>query len=205
MARLEEIIIKRWTGNDKLIVPRRTPLAMSGIIEELLKDYYRHNSNQFKFSDNPVESKLLIDLHQQWNPTNCENYPGIYVKRGAWNYRAEGKVLGNYKSLLMEDGLSYEFWVPVTVNYSIICIGKEYGEIELLLDETSTFLTVFSDPISRFFNFHRFDTLQVSPVGIYQEEKNYRIGQIELSILFDFIWKLTLEKPPINNVKLRDQ
>lgn len=196
---------RRWTENP-LFKVQKTQLKLSGIILGLLKDHYSHNNVQFKYSTNPVESKILLDLHQQWNPTNCCNYPGAYVKRNNWVPRAETRVMGDHKEFLIEDdGKACEYWIPITADYSIIAVGKEYGEIELLLDDISIFFTVFWEPICTHLDFKRFDVTRVSEVGILQEEKDYRFGSVDLRMTFDFVWRLILEKPEIEKVKLETE
>lgn len=195
--------MKRWQAGE--IIINKTPLGITGFLIELLKDYYEHNSIQFKYSENPIESKLYISVSQQWDPGNCENYPGIFVKRNNWEVNREGKVLGNYKSFsISDDGKSSEFWVPVTSSYSIICIGKEYGELEKLLEETYLFLLCFQNPIMTDFDLYRFDVNSISPVTIYKEEKGYRVGQLDLTIGFDFMWKIMFEKKNISKWRISD-
>ena len=193
-------LIQRWQANDELKVAK-TPLGVSGILLGLLKDHFSYNSQQFKYVSNPIESKILLDLHQQWKPENCENYPGVYVRRQNWIPRAETKVIGDHKDFTLPDGMSIEYWVPITTNYSFICVGKEYGEIEILLSEVGTYFLVFWEVIANALGFQRMDVVGISPVGILQENKNYRTGQVDLSLLFDFPWKITLEKPILRKVR----
>lgn len=197
-------LFKRWKELefDKF---DKTPLGVSGLLLSLFRHYFTFATDQFAYSADPVQSKILIDLHQQWNPSNCENYPGIYIKRNEWVTFAEGRVLGDYAGLqLPDDGYSYEFWVPVTVSYDIICVGKEYGEIEKLLNEVYVFLISFSEPIRLYFKFARFDVKKISPIILYKEEKNYRVGTIDLLLSFDYSWRLTLEQPLLKGVNIKD-
>lgn len=196
-----EPIYKRWQDNDKLHIPK-TPLGLSGILLELLKDYFRYNCTHFKYSEDPIESRILIDLHQQWNPANCENYPGVYIKRQAWQPKVPAKVLGDYKNFFMEkDGLSYEFWISVFASYGIMCVGKQYGELESLLNEIGMFFLSFGEPIRNCLNFAEFTVNEIGAVSLMQEEKEFRVGNINLNILFDFCWTLTLESPIIEKTK----
>jgi len=197
------MILSRWAVNNELQNIQKTPLGLSGLLLELLKDHFTYNATQFKYNPNPVESRLIIDLHSQWDPSNCENYPGIYIKRNNWQMRAEGKSIGDYKSFAVEDdGYSYEFWVPITADYSIISIGKVYGEVELLATDTGTYLTLYQEPIRIYYDFARFEVLDISGTETLKEDKNYRYARIDLRMTFDFIWKLSLEKPLISRVTL---
>lgn len=193
-----EIIYRRWSENKELQVPK-TPLGISGILLNLLIDHFTYNSQQFKYSPIQTETKILIDMHQQWKPENCENYPGIYVKRQNWIPRAEGRVLADHKSFDLPDGV--EYWIPITTNYSFICVGNNYGELEILLSEVGTYFTVFWEPICSVLNFNRIDVVGVSPVQLIDEAKGYRSGQVDLTIMFSYIWKLTLEKPLIQKIR----
>jgi hypothetical protein len=103
----------RWFEDPTCKTLPRTPLNMSGLLLTLLKQHFSYNSPQFKYSPNPIESRILLDLHQQWNPHNCDNYPGVYVKREAW--QPTTTVLGNYSELMIPDkGYSYSFFLPIT-------------------------------------------------------------------------------------------
>ncbi len=194
-----EVLYKRWKLNDELSV-QKTPLGLSGIFLNLLIDHFTHNSIQFKYSENPTETRILIDLHKRWNPSNCENYPGIYIKRQSWNPRTKGRTLSDYKSFDLPDGV--EYWVSIASNFSFICVGKNSGEIELLLHEVGIYFTVFWEPICKFLNFNEINMLGISPVMLVHEAKEYRSGQVDLESSFDFIWKLTLEKPLLRKVKV---
>jgi len=187
----------RWKDIEELHV-QKTPLGVSGIVLALLKDYFANNSQQFKYSNNPTETRLLLDLHQQWKPENCENYPGVYIKRNNWMPRQEGQVLGDFQSFEHPTGV--EYWVPVTCSLSVICIGKQYGELELLLNDIGMFFTIFRGPIEQELDFNRFQVMGISGSQILHEDKNYRVGQVDLGCMFNFNWMLTLEKPLVSKI-----
>lgn len=199
---------KRWAELDRfkeLNKKMRTPLVISGIVLELVKDYFTNNSEQFKYSANPLQSNLIIEMSQQWNPANCNNYPGLYIMRNGWQLYQEGKVIGNYKELLIpKDGSSYEFWAPVTATYGILGVAKEYGELEKLMDELFSFLLVFENPIRTFFNFIKFNVMQLGPTNLVKTDKEYRTCELGLIISFDLVWRLTKEQGLIKHVKIRD-
>jgi hypothetical protein len=191
--------------NPELSKITKTPLAVSGLILEITKDYFRNNCEQFAYSDDPVATRLIVDLHKNWNPHNCENYPGVYLKRQQWLYRKEGRVIGDYKQFtLPEDGMGYEFFVPITTSYSVICVGKQQGEIEILLDNLGTFYLVYNEPIRHHLDFCGFTVNGISPIDMLKEEKSYWVGQIDLEVDFDFTWKLTLEKPLLERMSINN-
>jgi len=196
---------KRWENIPEFNTVDRSMLGISGLLIILLKDYFSHNSTLFKYDQNPIESKVLIEIQKEWNPTNCENYPGIFIKRKSWVPRMEGRVSGDYRSLLTEDPYSYDFWVPITANYSIIVTGKVSGEVEVLLNEIFLYLTIFSEPIKTHLGFGKFDIVGVSETDILKIDKDFYSGEISLVLSFDFTWRLTLEKPKLNRITINER
>ena len=199
MSSFSNSVCQRWKQDPKLNIPK-TPLGVSGIIVELLKQNFRYNSRQFKYVDDAVNTQLQIELHQQWNPQTCSNFPGIYVKRNEWQLRADGKVMGDYHDLSMSTG--YSFWTVARAMYTVICVGKEYGEVERLAEEAFNFLLMFHEPITTALKFHTFDVQGLSSVELIQEEKGLRSCTIPLLTIFDYGWKLTLEEPLLHDIEL---
>lgn len=189
----------RWTAE----IPEfdGTPLGLSAWLLQLLKCHFSRNSNQFKYSENQLDTKLLIDLHQQWSPNNCENYPGIYIKRGDWNEDSQFKTIGDIVATL-EDSLMYKLWKPVIATMQIIMLGKEYGEIEKLANETWWFLNVFKDPILRNYSFRDMTVQRMSGIELAKEEKGYRICSLDLTFRFQLVYKIQVEKAVIKKVRI---
>lgn len=182
----------------------KTPLGVSGILLKILKDIFSYNSDTFKYSPVQTDSKLHIDLYQQWDSGNCNNYPALFIKRNDWYAFQEGKVLANYKRLLdPNNGMVYQCWAPISAQYSLYCIGKEYGETENLANEVYSFLLAYSDVILKEYNFSRFDALRISPISIVKEEKNSRISTVDIQLCFDYVWTITAEKAKIKEINVR--
>jgi hypothetical protein len=70
------------------------------------------------------------------------------------------------------------------------------------MNELFVFLQGFSQPIRDYYDFLDFKITGLSPISLYKEEKNYRIGQVELLLNFEFNWELTLEQPLIKGTKI---
>lgn len=193
----------RYEKDENLVV-EQTLLGVSGILLNLLKNHFTYTNSQFKYSNNPIETKLLIDLHQQWRPENCENHPGIYVKREGTSFRSPVRTMGDYNKLL-ENKYSYSFIITNTSQYSIMVIGKEFGEVENLAEETAMFLTAFGERIRQDYEFINFEVTQVSATQIYQEDKQFRLCQIGLNLIYNRNWDLTLEQPSLKTVDIRTE
>lgn len=176
----------------------QTPLGISGFLIFILKDHFKRLN---RYSDTAIESKLVIDLHQQWNPANCENYPGIYVQRGEWRVRQQDRTIGDIYSYLQEpDGIICH--LPITATYQIYCVGKEYGEVENLLLDVWNFFVGFGPVIRESYQLAQFLVTDLSKIELIREEKNYRLGSISLFINFTYSWKLVTEKGLIKDVDL---
>lgn len=182
----------------------KTPLGVSGMLLKITKDIFSNNSEIFKYSPIQTDSRVHIDLYQQWDSGNCNNYPAIFIKRNDWGTFQEGKVLGNYKRLLdPSNGMIYQCWAPISAQYSMYCIGKEYGETESLVNEVYTLMLAYSGPILSEYNFSRFDVLRISPINIVKEEKNSRISTVDIQLSFDYVWTITAEKAKIKEINVR--
>ena len=156
----------------------KTPLGLAGWVMQVLKTNFDK-----------------VELHQQWNPQLCEDYPRIFVKRLDWNVNRGFTTAGNYTKL--NSSLDYEMWMPIVANFQVLCVGKEYGETEKLANDVWNFLTIFSDPIRRHSNLSGFTVTSITPVELAKEEKSLRVASITLSLNFEIVWKLTLEKGTI--------
>lgn len=192
--------MNRWQYNTKLneFKDNKNLLNVSGLVLELLKDYFRINSQQFKYIDNdPVKSKILLDLHQQFNPEDCENYPGVYVKRETYIFRSKGKTISDVNNYLYS-ATGSEFIITNSCGFSLLVVGKEHGELELLANEVALFLTVFRLPILQYLDFLDILVQAVSDVQLLQEDKNYKVATVNLLTEFNFSWVLNTENPVID-------
>lgn len=161
----------------------KTPLGLAGWLMDILKTNFQY-----------------VGLHQQWKPESCENYPAIFIKRLDWSIDKNATTMGDYYNLKLSQ--EYEMWKPIVATYQIICIGKEYGETEELLNSVWNYLTVFSEPIRRLSDISGIDISNMSPVEIAKEEKNFRVGTITIMLRFEILWKLLLEKGTIREAEI---
>jgi hypothetical protein len=189
---------RRWESKEEFKNFSYSPLGISGLILNLIRDYFENNTKNFRYSTNEIESQIIIDLASQWRAEEGDNYPAIYIKRAQVGFRKEWQVMGDvYELLMKEDGLSYSFSVPVSAFYQIQILSRNYGEVEEIADEVSKFLLCFNHPIRSFFNFGRFNVTDISDVGLYREDNDIRICTITLDVYYGMIWKITKELPTL--------
>jgi len=123
------------------------PVEMSGLLKELLVNYYSNPDNiQHPALKNRVYSegsntRILIEIGAFIEPALAEDRPAILISRGDWKAQPPtmeyGAVLGSSPKRYVRQFIG---------THNINCIGKTYGEAEILAEETFKFL-IHAEPL----------------------------------------------------------
>lgn len=179
---------------------RKTPLVLTGIILEILKSYFQQMGSQFKYQVNELNSKLIIEPSFKWNPEQCQNRPGIFVKR-------EDITFGDPRAGMDDLHTIY----PIQKKYAtfgrsawtIYCISKVPGEAEILSEKASDCLIAFAPLIRRDFRFISFGVSKIAPIGKMEESKEFWAVPIRLHSFFSESWDLSEEAVLIRDIYLK--
>lgn len=178
---------------------RKTPLVLTGIILQILKNWFKANSDQFKYVNNELESKLVIEPSFLWNPENCQNRPGLFVKRGGYSPKGMGKA-GMGDLLKLGKNAEAQYTVLPACPLMIFCIGKMPGEVEELAWEASTVLIGMAPIIRKDFNFIGFDVDNVGEIGQVEEYKEFWTVPISITTRFAETWEVQQVAPVLKKV-----
>jgi len=173
---------------------RKTPLVLTGIVLQILRNWFRRNSEQFKYNDNDLESKVVIDPSFLWNPENCQNRPGIYIKRGGYIPKGMGKA-GTDDLLKIGKHSDRQYIVLPVCPVLVFCISKIPGEVETLAWEASQLLISLSPIIKRDFNFTAFDVERIGEIGKLNKYKEFWTVPIQVTTKFAETWELEEATP----------
>ena len=178
---------------------RKTPLVLSGIILQILKNWFKANSEQFKYDENPHDSKVVIEHSYLWAPENCQNRPGLYVKRGA--YAPKGLARAGMDDL-KKIGIDAErqYTVLPACSLAIFCVSKIPGEANKLAWEAAEVLIGMAPIIKRDFNFIAFDLESIGEVGIIEEFKEFFTIPLTISTKFAEAWQVQQIAPKLKKV-----
>jgi len=174
---------------------RKTPLVLQGIVLSILKAWFAVNSEQFKYIPNDeLQSKLVIDPSYKWNPENCQNRPGLYVKKQDYIPRGWGKT-GMDDLLKVGKNADIQYNVLPVCPIIVFSVGKVPGEVDILAWEAAQVLLSLSPMIKRDFNFNAFDLERIGEIGIVTEHKEFWTVPISITTKFAEAWEVTQVAP----------
>lgn len=178
---------------------RKTPLVLSGIVLQLLRNWFSINGDQFKYiKDDPLVTKLDIDPFYDWTPEKCQNRPGIYI--GIGDYYPRGMGRGGMNDLMNQNvNVNQHIILPVCP-YIVNIIGKVPGEVLKLSQEAFEVLMLFSPIIKQDFNFIDFYVEKISKIEKMEEYKEFWVSSIIIQTKSAEAWQLLEQGPKIKDV-----
>ena len=181
---------------------RKTPLVLQGIILQVLKNWFKLNSDQFKWSDNDLESRLVIEPMYQWNPENCQNRPGVYIRRLSYIPKGQGKAGMNDLLSIGKHSETQHLVLPVCP-MGVVCVSKLPGEAEKLAWEISELFIALSPIIKRDFGFTDFNVDQISEISKMEESKEFWMVNIQLTLKFSEAWEIQEVTPVLKDILIQ--
>jgi len=178
---------------------RKTPLVVTGIFVELLKQYFQLNEGQFRWSQDCNSSQIVVAPSYEWNPTEfaAQKRPACYIKRGGLTYT---RVAINDLHSIHPAEDTKGFAVVGSGDVSLLCISTESGAVELLAEEVSGFLTAYSPEIRKELTFSTFRVAGIQPIGVLKEYTNAFVVPVNIVIGFNEVWSLTYKAPKIAHI-----
>lgn len=176
---------------------RKTPLVVTGIFLELLKAHFRVNSDQFRYTDDKTETRVIIEPAYNWDSTHVQKRSAIYIKRGAFSFSRI--AINDQQSKDLRDSTT-EYTLRVNLPVTCMIISKVSGEVERLAEETSEVLLAFKEQIRQDFGFKRFDVVQVGEIGLLEESHEFYAVPIVVSTEFTESWIVQIEALKLQQV-----
>lgn len=178
---------------------RKTSIALTGIILETLRQFFGQDEI-YHYLPVETETKIMIEPAYLWNQKNCQNRPGVYVKR---EDIAFGPRLGmdDLYSFDIQKG-SMKYVVNVNCSMTIFCVCKEPGIAETLATKVADLMICFAPIIKRDFCFDKFGVSRMGAVGQIEESKEFYTVPIQIDGMYDETWTITPEALAIRNIKI---
>jgi hypothetical protein len=179
----------------QLIKPlRKSPLILTGIILQVLRQWFANNSDQFKYTDEKVNSKIDISPSYNWEPDRTQSRPGLYIKRGTYMPKGMGRA-GMEDLLRLNIKAESDYLVLPVCPVTVFCVGKLPGEVESLAWEAAQLLIAMSPYIKKDFNFLSFNVDQVGEIGQIEEYKEFWTVPIGIATSFSEDWRIKEAAP----------
>lgn len=162
----------------ELTTAKFSPLLLSRVVIDSLRYFFRNmNKPEFRYSDDPKESALVIDTMNNFlqRADEVQKKPRILFQRGTYSIQKTSMTgdLVTAKSMEETKGSRSSSHMNITNgNYSIIIEAFSEGVCELLADMVATFLTWSSDHIANMFRFKQFGyPMVVQECSLDQEDR----------------------------------
>ena len=173
---------------------------ITGIFLELMRAHFRKNSEQFTWTSDTSQTKLIIEPIQKLNFEEVQARPAVYVARGAVQYSTRSRLAINDQAgiNLQTGNLKQKMLVSCAVQ--MIPVGRRMGEVERLAEEVAEVLLVFKSLIRQDYGFTRFDLAGISPLGVVQEDREYFTAPVTVQTEFTDAWAIEPFAPKINEI-----
>jgi len=189
---------------------RKTNMVLYGMFVELVREFYRFNSPYVmgapavRWDPDPQKTGIWIDSELNWNPSNPEFLPAVYVKLGGVQY---GSPFGEGappidSGMILKDAV-YQRIRSGRTQVSFVHVGGNAGESCALCDNTRYFLSDFSMPIRRDFVFTKFFEMQATPIQQAQPDSKER-WQSAATFYAEWNeeWGIKMESPILREITL---
>lgn len=159
---------------------RKTNMVLYGMFVELVREFYRFESPYVmgaptvKWDPDPQRTQIWIDSELNWNPSNPEFLPAIYVKLGGIQYGTlygEGSPLN--AGMVLKDAVYLKQRIGKT-QVSFVHVGGNAGEACALCDNTRFFLSDFAPAIRKDYVLMKFYEAQATPIQQSQPDSKER-------------------------------
>jgi hypothetical protein len=179
---------------------RKTPIILDGIFLELFRNYFRENSENYKYNDNDSISKIKIEVAHLFTPEDCQNRPGLYIKRGVYSPHGGGKAGIGHVYSIGNTGISYN--LHCVCNMTTILISTLAGEVDKLAEESMSLLVAMAPIIKKDFGFDFFEVIQLSSIEQHEEQKTMFTASIETRLEFNEVWTIEKDAPRFKKISL---
>lgn len=186
---------------------RKTPSVLYGIFVEIVRQYYMGDARMLKgvpdlkWSPDTQKTDIWIDTELRWEDEHPEFRPAIYVKLGPIEYQQKPSILAAPRMNLKDGEYYYDRFASGSVSF--VHISTTAGESCALCDDTTQFLSDFSQQIADDFCFTDFFEAQKQPLSKSNTEaKEKYVSSSSFSFSFGEQWGVKLESPILKSVDL---
>ncbi len=176
---------------------RKTPLVLTGIFVELLRLHFSSNKGQFRYTNDPVKTDLLIEASYNWDPEKANKRPACYVKRGNLSYTK--LVIDNLQHIAHIEG-SETYVKSCRGNYTLLCICENIGTTERLSEEVSELFLAYESKIREEFDFKEIHVEALGEISVLKGYQNLYVVPVILSFFFTEAWQIILPQLKLGKI-----
>lgn len=166
-----------------------SPLIMQELVLELIRRHYQNNDPEKsgfvfeqKYSEDPNESQILIDLSYNFNGKEAGKKPAIFVTRGDVTFNTPTINAGMVGKNVAESETQRQ--VVSNMNIGVSCLATNVGFTEQLADFTRSILMAFQQDIQKEFCLMRFRVVNQSAPQIYPQAKDNFFVTLSINLVY---------------------
>ncbi len=183
-----------------MIEIRKTPLVLTGIFVDLLKNHFKTNSGDFQWHENAVTTKLIIKPAYLWDAEIVQKRPACYIKRGGLRYQ---KIVINNLQQISQKTDTISYVVTCQGSIIIVCMSENAGTVERLAEEVSELFIAYTPIIRKEYDFIEFKMENIGEVSLLKEHSNIFIVPVTISFLFSENWSLVHKALKVDELLLK--
>lgn len=176
----------------------KTPLNMTALVMEVLKTHFKFNSKRFKYTDNPKESRVIIQQAHNFKTDVVDKRPALYVKRGDISFQRV--AFGDRLHEIPQDSIT-KYHKEERGTVTVQCLGNSGGEAELLADEVTDVLGLCETLIACDYNFLTFQLQSIGALSYLEEHLEIPYVPVTIFYIASKQWELELESRPIKKIR----
>ncbi|MEM3062001.1 MAG: hypothetical protein QW303_00455 [Nitrososphaerota archaeon] len=185
---------------------RRYPLrpgVMTAIFVNILKHFFAHPSYlstpRFKLHPNkqldPDEnSNVIIASVAAFLPELSDKRPAVLVRRLEWAVNQLGVGDGRINTSNTEHS---RYLIGITGGHSIICLSREMGEVEALVEEVMNCFIYFKPALRKMLNLNKLQLTVVDRVSGFKSNRDYFLCPLVVKYTWTESWTT---EPHMNEV-----
>lgn len=161
------------------------PSFMTKVFVNLLQIYFTRPeimiTERFKKKPNKgilpdEQTHVLITTIGAWRLDRADERPAILIRRLTWQPIYMGMGEGRIQYDPSKDFT--EFMVPIRGQHLFLAHSREYGEVELLVEELLNLLLRLGPIIRRLLKLQQFRVLGADKASIYVRNRDYFVGPV---------------------------
>lgn len=160
----------------------------------------------FKYSDDPKESTLSVQLSYNYDPEKSSPIPAVYV--GMDQGTKFGKLDMDNQSAQFADRSGKEYSKLATAGISFIHLARSMDQALLLAESSAAFFMGIRESLKLQLGLSSFDVLSLSPPALVQKdpERYFRVD-LQCALSFNFVVSVNIESHRLKKfaIKLQEE
>lgn len=196
-------------------LPQNT-LASSAIFLTILRRFFKYSIGeqlpQWCWDEDPLTTKLVIELSQNYKLEEVQKRPAIYIQRGTFTTRrlVFGDMAKPEHQTRTKEPTNYDkvdlYSKEVQGTISINAYALEGGEAEAIANLIFECFVTQEQLLEREFKYKWLGDVSIGPIGVLEEDRTIYNVQITISpVIYDFVWSNKVQGPLLKRLGMQSQ